>query len=172
MSAITLPATALLAELESEAHATRRLLAAVPADKLDWAPHERSMTLGLQAQHMAGIPGMLTAMLLEDGFDFGAERLAPEQPTSVAPIQETFDTGVLAAKQALQSWTETQLAASWRVTKNGRTLMVPTRSEALRSLLFNHLYHHRGQLMVYLRLLDVPLPSIYGPTADEDPFAD
>ena len=131
MPAVTLPATALLAELENEAHATRRLLAAIPADQLDWTPHERSMTLGLTAQHMAEIPGLLTSMIKEPGFDFGEVGPSQEQPASVEAIGQTFEEGVAAAKEALSSWTEEDLAASWRVTKHGRTLMVPTRARVV-----------------------------------------
>jgi uncharacterized damage-inducible protein DinB len=172
MPTVTLPASAFLAELEQEAHSTRRLLQGVPADKLSWTPHEKSMSLGRQALHVAEIPGLLAGMLLQPQFDFADAAGPGEEPASVEAIVAAFDEGVTAARTAIEGWSADELAASWRVLKEGRTLMVPTRSEALRTFLFNHLYHHRGQLMVYLRLLDVPLPSIYGPTADEDPFAE
>ncbi|MCB9897990.1 MAG: DinB family protein [Planctomycetes bacterium] len=165
------PATVrMIAELDQEAGTTRRLLAAVPGEHLDWTPHERSFSLRRLAGHTAQIPGLLAAMLAEPSFDF-ARRTPSDEVASVDELLATFDASVAAARQQLERWSADDLAATWTVLSDGKPLMTLPRGAAVRSMLFNHLYHHRGQLTVYLRMLDVPLPSIYGPTADENPFA-
>lgn len=163
-------AAAFLAELEQESQSTRALLQAVPADKLEWSPHERSFSLGKMASHVATIPGQLSEMLQADTFDF-ADADGVTQPASQAELLTAFDAGLADARTALNRWTSEDLAADWSVAKAGTHIMTVPRAAAIRTLLLNHLYHHRGQLTVYLRLLNVPLPSVYGPTADVDPFA-
>lgn len=170
MTTTTCPAGALIAELEQEAISTRRLLATVPAERLSWAPHERSFTLGQQAHHIAAIPGGMAARIQADTFDI-ADRSGDDQPDSVEAVLQTFDEGLASALETLGNLSEADLDASWKLLRDGECLMELPRAAAFRSFLFNHLYHHRGQLVVYLRLLDLPLPSVYGPSADEDPFA-
>ena len=135
-------------ELTIEASTTRRVLERVPEAHLNWRPHEKSMSLGQLALHVATLPRQLTEFITGDELDFGA---ATGAPPTVSSHQE--------------------LMTARRLTGSGRELFAAPRAAVLRSFLFNHWYHHRGQLVVYLRLLDVPVPSVYGPTADENPFA-
>jgi uncharacterized damage-inducible protein DinB len=155
----------LLGELEREHVATRKVLQRVPDEHLAWTPHERSMSLGKLSMHVAGLPSGIAALLTPD------EVPIPSVPTPEASsrdeILETLEHSVSEARDVLQGWGESHLHGTWRMMINGRPVMEAQRYEVLRSLLFNHWYHHRGQLTVYLRMLDVPLPNIYGPTADE-----
>lgn len=163
------PVQSFLQEIHHEAAATRRLLEAVPADKLDWKPHEKSMSIGVLARHVAGIPGVFVEMLQQDSFDFG-QRSGPPEPSSKDELLEVHDAGQAAVDAAWGAWTAEDLATTWRVLRDGAELMALPRAAVLRNFVCNHLVHHRGQLSVYLRLLDVPLPSVYGPTADVNPF--
>jgi uncharacterized damage-inducible protein DinB len=169
MTTATHPSACSLAELEREAPSTRSLLAAVPADKLGWRPHERSMTLGELSNHVATNFGVIAGFLSADAFDFEDAESVPV-PESVDEILANFDAGVDAARTALSRWSEADLAAVWNASKGGQPLMTLSRAVGVRMLMFSHMYHHRGQLSVYLRLLDAPVPSVYGPTADVNPF--
>jgi uncharacterized damage-inducible protein DinB len=154
----------LAAELLHEARATRRMLERVPEDRLAWRPHEKSRTLGETAAHIAHLPGLFIATVGREGFD----RFEYEVPAAtVAGIAATFDRNVAAGVEALKAQTDESLAGAWRYTYGERVLFELPRAAVVRALGLNHLIHHRGQLSVYLRLLDVPLPSVYGPTADE-----
>ena len=163
------PVQDFLQEMHREAASTRRLLEAVPADRLEWKPHPKSMSIGLLARHIAGIPGTFVEMLAHDSFDFG-QRSGPPEPSSKDEILEVHDAGQAAIDAAWGAWTAADLGRTWRVLRGGVELMAVPRGAVLRNFVCNHLVHHRGQLTVYLRLLDVPLPSVYGPTADENPF--
>jgi uncharacterized damage-inducible protein DinB len=160
---------ALLAELDREAPVTRRVLDRVPEDKLLWKPHSKSMSLGTLALHVAIVPGAVAEFLSE------SPREAPEfnqpQPASKREILEAFEQRINGARRQLEAWSEDDLAAEWKMTRAGNTLLALPRLEMLRSVMLNHWYHHRGELVVYLRLLDIPVPAVYGPSADEDPFA-
>jgi uncharacterized damage-inducible protein DinB len=160
---------ALLAELNREATATRRVLQRVPEAKLGWKPHRKSMSLGTLALHVAVVPGAVAEFLNEPVRE-APSFVAPEA-TSKAEILTSFEQGIGNARAKLESWTDDDLRSQWRMEHEGATLMALPRIEMLRSVMLNHWYHHRGELIVYLRLLDVPVPSIYGPTADENPFA-
>jgi len=162
-------ADTLIMELDQEAKATRAILARVPDDKLAWKPHVKSMSLGYLAQHIATMPGGAAQMGSLDTVDF-ATFSPPPEPESAAAIVATFEAGVAQAKAILAGMDEATLLKNWSVTRDGRCIMSLPRIGFYRSVLFNHLYHHRGQLSVYLRLLDIPVPSIYGPSADENPF--
>jgi uncharacterized damage-inducible protein DinB len=163
-----IPATqALLAELEAESAATRRLLERVPADRLTWKPHEKSMTLGQLAQHVAGIPGRLCELARQDGMDASQANFAPPQPESAESLLATFDESLAAAHEYMSGLDEAAATAVWRMRAGEREIFALPRLAFLRTLVFNHLYHHRGQLTVYLRLLDVPVPATYGRSADE-----
>ena len=154
----------LMAELLHEAPTTRRMLERVPEDRLAWRPHEKSRTLGETAAHIAHLPGLFIATIGREGFD----RFEYEAPAAtVAEIIETFDRNVAAGAEALKAQTDESLAGAWRYTYGERVVFELPRVAVVRALGLNHLIHHRGQLSVYLRLLDVPLPSVYGPTADE-----
>lgn len=160
----------ILAELEQEGKTTRRLLERVPTDKLGWKPHAKSMSLGQLALHVATTPGMVAQ------FSTDSPREVPqfgETPAaaSTSDALKALDESLASARTILSGLDDQALMAPWRMTRNGNTLMEVPRIGVLRSIMLNHWYHHRGQLSVYLRQLDVPLPSIYGPSADENPFA-
>jgi len=163
--------TPMLHEFREEAAITKRVLDRVPADKLTWKPHAKSMTLGQLAGHIAAIPGRISRMAQQDSFDVLKGSFVPPQPDSLEEILSTLEQGVQDAEQILQSLTEEQLAGTFRLMKGERELFRQPRAAILRTILLNHWYHHRGQLSVYLRLLEVPLPVIYGRSADTDPFA-
>lgn len=158
----------LIQELELEAARTRRVLERVPTDKLTWAPHAKSMNIGKLAMHIAVIPGRLSAWILTDEFHF-TPNPTPE-PTSTDEILAAHDAGLETAKANLKKVGDAGLAAMWTAKMGDKTLMTMPKGAVVRNLVLNHAYHHRGQLSVYLRLLDVPVPSIYGPSADENPF--
>jgi len=159
----------LLAELDQEAQTTRRLLERVPGDKLAWKPHPKSMSLGELALHVATIPGNVAQIFANDTYELPSF----EQPSakSAAELVPALDESVRTAKEALGSWNEQKFMVTWKLVKDGKVLLAAPRVALLRPFMLNHWYHHRGQLTVYLRLLNIPLPSIYGPTADENPFA-
>jgi uncharacterized damage-inducible protein DinB len=159
----------LLQELEQEAPATRRLLARVPAERFDWRPHERSMSLGQLANHLASLPRGIVYATLQPSFDPGALP-PPEPPASTEALLAAFNAGMEFARAKLSAMPDPDLGIPWKITRGDQVLMSMPRGAALRTILLNHSYHHRGQLTVYLRLNGVSLPSVYGPTADEPPF--
>ena len=158
----------LIQEFEAEARTTRRVLERVPSDKLAWTPHAKSMSLGKLAMHLATAPGAISGWPVADQFEFSGDPTPP--PTSTDQIVAAHDKGLEQVKANLQKIGDAGLGASWTATMGGKTLMTMPKAAVLRTLLMNHTYHHRGQLSVYLRLLDVPVPAIYGPSADENPF--
>jgi uncharacterized damage-inducible protein DinB len=159
----------LLNEFREEVPATRRVLERVPGDKLSWKPHPKSRSLGELAMHVAGIHAMAERIIKSDEFAVGS--IPPTIPNSVEEIRAAFEKNVRGAEEALSTMSEQTAQGSWRLAFKGKEIFRKPRIAALRTNMFNHLYHHRGQLSVYLRLLDVPLPVVYGPTADENPFA-
>jgi len=161
---------AILQELEMECATTRRVLERVPNDRLTWKPHPKSMSIGELALHLASAPGAISEWALVDSFEFPGGRPLP-QPTSSAEIVAAHDAGVKQARSAITRIGDAGLRQNWQATKNGVAFMTMPKIGLVRSIVLNHAYHHRGQLSVYLRLIDVPVPSIYGPSADENPFA-
>jgi uncharacterized damage-inducible protein DinB len=159
----------ILAELNEEAPRTRRVLERVPEDKLAWKPHPKSMSLGRLAMHVAEINGVIAEMTLADSYDFGKGRPGREAK-SRAELLEVFDSGLAQAKEIVGNTDDTRCMCQWTALLNGNKAMSMPRVAVFRAIMMNHLYHHRGQLSVYLRLLDVPVPSIYGPSADDNPF--
>lgn len=153
-----------LPELEQEMATTRRLLERVPSEKGEWKPHPKSFALGHLAQLVAWMPGWIANTAAETELDLGVAPGYSFETTET--LVAMFDENVRAAVAALSALTDDDLGVTWSLTRGGRTLFSAPRGEVLRNHL-NHLIHHRGQLSVYLRLVDVPLPSIYGPTADE-----
>jgi len=161
----------MLSEIREEAAITKRVLDRVPADKLTWKPHAKSMSLGQLAFHLACIPSNLTKIAPLDEFDAARANFDPPAPKDLQEIHAAFDQSIRAAEDYLNSMSEQAAKGSWRLTVNGKPGFTKPRVGVLRSIMLNHWYHHRGQLSVYLRLLDVPVPVIYGRSADENPFA-
>jgi uncharacterized damage-inducible protein DinB len=161
----------MIGELQQEAATTRRVLDRVPGDKLTWKPHPKSMTIGQLANHIALIPGNISRMAQASEFDAANANFNPPQPASVEELKATLDAGVQSAQDYLTQLSDADAMATWRLTMGDKEVMSVPRAGMLRAILFNHWYHHRGQLSVYLRLLDVPVPIIYGRSADESPFA-
>ena len=159
---------AIVQEFEQEAKTTRRVLERVPTDKLAWQPHAKSMSLGKLAMHIAAAPGFISTWPLKDSFEFSGD--PTPAVTSTAEILAAHDKSVADAKANLQRLGDAGLGQMWTASAGGKKLMTMPKAALVRSILLNHIYHHRGQLSVYLRLLDVPVPSIYGPSADENPF--
>ncbi len=160
---------ALVAELEQEAATTRRLLERLPDAQLGWTPHPKSRTLGALAMHVATTPGDVLTMAMQNP---AMPENAPDvSPAMTAEVLAAFDASMANAVSLLRNLTDAQLDESWSMVVNGAVIMHMPRGELVRTVALSHWYHHRGQLSVYLRLLDVPLPSIYGPSADENPFA-
>lgn len=153
----------LLAELRIEAATTRSLLERVPGGSLDWRPHPRSRTLAELASHIAEIPGIFLAALDREAFDRTGPSFAA---ASTEELVARLDANVARAAEVLAGLEDAHFFATWRYLVEGRVVFELPRFVVARTTAFNHLVHHRGQLSVYLRLLDVPLPPIYGPTAD------
>jgi uncharacterized damage-inducible protein DinB len=162
---------AILRELEQESATTRRVLERVPADKLSWKPHPKSMSLGQLALHVASAPAYVSAWALQDTMDFSAGGGGLPSPDSVEEILKAHDEGTLKTRETLTAVGDDGLHRPWKAVANGTTIFEMPKAALVRSIVMNHVYHHRGQLSVYLRLLDVPVPSIYGPSADENPLA-
>ena len=159
---------AMLLELEQEAQTTRRVLERVPDGKLGWKPHPKSMSLGELSLHVATLPGAIAQMSMQSPFQVPS--FVPASAPNAAMLVPTLDESVATAKRVLDGQDDASLEAVWRLVDGDTELFALPRGALLRSLMLNHWYHHRGQLSVYLRELDVPVPSIYGPSADERPF--
>jgi uncharacterized damage-inducible protein DinB len=160
----------MMGEIQQEAATTKRVLERVPGDKLAWKPHPRSMSIGQLAMHIATIPGGITRLAQVDDFEVNPANFTPPVPKNTQEILTALDASVKAAQEYLGGVSEAAAMGSWRATVNGKEVMAMPRAAMLRAIMLNHWYHHRGQLSVYLRLLDVPVPTIYGPSADENPF--
>jgi uncharacterized damage-inducible protein DinB len=160
----------MLSEFREETAITKRVLERVPVDKLTWKPHRKSMSLGQLALHIASVPGGIAKISQLDEFDVAQGTFDPPQPKSIEEIHGAFDESVRAAEECLGGMTEQKARGNWRLMAHGKQIFSRPRVEILRSIMLNHWYHHRGQLSVYLRLLDVPVPVIYGRSADENPF--
>ena len=160
---------ALLPEFDHEMTTTRKVLERVPEDRFDWKPHAKSFSAGELATHVANLPTWGTETLTKSEIDLaGGQRVAAL--ASKAELIATFDKNVAAARAALTGKTDAELLAIWSLKRGGKTIFSMPKTAVLRSFVLSHLIHHRGQLCVYLRLLDVPVPSVYGPSADEPSF--
>lgn len=158
-------------EFREEAKTTRRVLERVPADKLSWRPTAKSMSLGQLALHIAVVPGRFVGNMRKTEHEVDPNAFRFEEAKSAEDILVAFDQSVKEAGDFLDGLSEEQLRAAWTLKANGRPLFTKSRQDVVRMIMLSHIYHHRGQLSVYLRLLDVPVPSIYGPSGDENPFA-
>jgi uncharacterized damage-inducible protein DinB len=161
----------MLNEFREEAAITKRIMDRVPADKLSWKPHARSMSLGQLAIHIATIPGRLCQLARQDGFDVSKASFEPTPPKNVEEIHAAFEQSIREVEKSLQEMTDQEAKGPWRLMLKDREIFSKPRINVMRSIMLNHWYHHRGQLSVYLRMLDVPIPVIYGRSADESPFA-
>jgi len=160
----------MLQEFEQEAQTTRRVLERVPDNQLAWRPHEKARTLGELALHVAMVPGGV-AELVASPSPAQAPQFADPSPKSASELIPALDHSIAKVKEVLGGMDDAALMATWRLMQGDRELLAVPRVAMLRSVMLNHWYHHRGQLTVYLRELGVPIPSIYGPSADENPFA-
>lgn len=162
-------ADAILMEIDQEGKTTQRVLERIPEDKLAWKPHAKSFSLGQLAFHIARGQGFLSDAVSKDTFEIG-DMTQPE-PKNKKEILDAFAQSTAHAKETLGKLSDAQMMAIWTASRGGKVLMSVPRIGFIRAVVMNHFYHHRGQLSVYLRLLDVSVPSIYGPSADENPFA-
>ncbi len=161
---------ALLPEFDHEMANTRKTLERVPEAGFDWRPHKKSMTMGGLATHLSNIPKWGVMSIEQDSVDLapgGVPMKPPEQAKSVREVLDLFDQNVAAARSAISAASDEKLVKPWTLLHAGKTVLTMPRIGVLRSFVLNHIIHHRAQLGVYLRLNDVPVPSIYGPSADE-----
>ena len=161
-------AQSMLAEFEAQAPITRRFLERLPADKLTWKPHPKSMSAGQLALHLAQVPGGVIQLAKQDVAPvpkFGE----PPQPASLQEVLESFDQSVTTVKSALSQFDDAAMQQDWGFERDGKLLFTMPRAQFLRDIMLNHWYQHRGQFGVYLRLLEVKVPASYGPSADEAP---
>ena len=158
---------ALIAELKHESTLTRKMLERVPIEKLSWKPHEKSMSLGRLATHVAEIPHWISDIVNADEFDFAATPLSPHVVGTSEELVSICDARTEAALKDLAAIDEADLGKIWTVRRGEQVFYSLPKKVAIRGWGMNHLYHHRGQLSVYLRLLDIPVPGMYGPSADE-----
>jgi len=156
----------ILEEMTREAGSTRRVLERVPSDKLAWRPHQKSKSIGELAWHVASIPGRVAKLVQEDDVDVTTVKQLP-MPETTAGLVEGFDRQVAEAKELLSRLDDSALSRITTMRRGDVKIFSGPKLALLRTVMLNHSYHHRGQLSVYLRLLDVPVPPIYGPTADE-----
>jgi uncharacterized damage-inducible protein DinB len=154
-------------ELEQEARSTRKMLERLPADKLTWRPHEKSMTLGRLAMHLAEIPGWVNATLLADELDFEKMDYKPVEAASSEEVVKKFDETLAAAIETLKKTDDAEMMKDWTMRSGKQVYFTMPKIAVLREFVYSHLVHHRGQMSVYLRLLDVPVPGSYGPSADD-----
>ena len=158
-------ANALIAELEQEGKSTLRMLERLPLDKLAWTPHPKSMSLGRLAWHVVAIPSIAVRLITSGRFDIA--NAGPPQMPENPEFVETFRANLKAIQQTLAGMDDVALKTPFVISRNGDVVTEPPTIVFIRTIMMNHTYHHRGQLSVYLRLLDVPLPAIYGTSADE-----
>jgi uncharacterized damage-inducible protein DinB len=157
----------LIREFDHEAQTTRKHLERLPEDKLDWRPHEKSFTAGGLAAHITEMVSWSGAILNQDELDFDPASYKPYRATSVADLLKTFDDNVAKGKQALAGATDETLRQPWSFKIMGRVRFERSKADVFRDFALSHVIHHRGQFSVYLRLLNVPVPGSYGPSADE-----
>ena len=157
----------LIAELQHEAASTRKMLERVPVDKNDWKPHEKSMKLGRLASHVAELPAWIAMTMTTDELDLSKMEYKPTIATSTEQLVGVLDASVDKAVTALKNATPEDFHKPWTLRNGAHVIMTMPRVGVIRSMAYSHHYHHRGQLSVYLRLLDIPVPGMYGPSADE-----
>jgi uncharacterized damage-inducible protein DinB len=164
-------AEALLQELDREAPASRRVVERIPADQFEWRPHPRSMSAGQLGLHVASIPGNVARLAQTGGFDIATAPGSYPSAAGPADLLAAFDRSVTSLRDVLVRMDDAAANASWRLAFGDRDIAVWSRATLVRTMGLNHWYHHRGELVVYLRLIGVPVPVVYGRSADENPFA-
>jgi uncharacterized damage-inducible protein DinB len=157
----------LIAELKMESGLTKKMLEQVPFNRKDWKPHDKSMTLGRLATHIAENFGWTSVILRADLFDFATDFKPPRTAASQEELLQIFQSSLDGAIDALSKATDDDFEKTWSVARAGTVMMQPKKKAAIRGWSLSHVVHHRGQLSVYLRLLDIPVPGMYGPSADE-----
>ncbi|MEO6833653.1 MAG: DinB family protein [Chitinophagaceae bacterium] len=157
----------LINELKTEGEKTRKILALVPFDKLDYAPHEKSMKMGVLAFHVAGLPEWVTITINQDELDFATQKFDAPKPQNADELLERLDKNVADALAAIKGVSEETWKKPWTLRSGEHVIMTLPKSEVVRSFAINHLIHHRAQLGTYLRMLDIPIPGMYGSSADE-----
>ncbi len=161
-----------LPEFDMEMAGTRKVIERVPDDKLDWKCHPKSNTMGWAANHLAELPGWVEGTFASDVWDMnppGGEPYQPPDLKSVKEIVELFDANVASARKTLASAPDEAFFQNWSLANAGETLMTMPKIAVVRTWVLNHSIHHRGHLCVYLRLNDIPVPALYGPSGDEQP---
>jgi uncharacterized damage-inducible protein DinB len=158
-----------LAEFAAEAKTTKKFLERLPEDKLAWQPHPKSMTAGQLALHIAASPGGIVQMATQDEFQFSQIRNDRTQPESLKQILSALDESIATVTKMLPTISDQQMQQTWRLKDGEKELFAMPRATFVRNILFNHIYHHRGQFGVYLRLVGAKVPSAYGPSGDELP---
>jgi len=154
-------------ELKHETNNTRKILERLPMEKLSWKPHEKSMNLERLSQHIAELPTWITLTIKQDELDFAKGYTPSPKFNSTEELIEQLNKNVALATKALEETTDEHLLKPWTLRNGEQIFFTMPRAVVIRNMVFNHIIHHRAQLGVYLRLLNVPLPTIYGPTADE-----
>jgi uncharacterized damage-inducible protein DinB len=164
-------AESLLPEFDREMGLTRRVLERVPDGQFAWKPHEKSMTLGRLAEHLTEMPQWLAISITEPGIDTSGQRPPGYQPPATrAEVLAQFDKHLVMARTALTGRTDAEMMAPWTLKNQGKEVFTMPKAAVVRGFAMNHMIHHRGQMMVYLRMQNVAVPSVYGPSADESPF--
>jgi uncharacterized damage-inducible protein DinB len=161
----------LIAELRQEAANTRRILERVPEEHNDWKPHEKSMKLGRLATHIAELESWMYMIMATEELDFAKFDYRPSMAESTADLLAKHDENVAQSVSILETSTDEDFAKPWTLRNGEHIYFTMPRINAMRTFAYNHIYHHRGQLSVYLRLLNIPVPGMYGPTADDVPAA-
>jgi len=156
-----------IAELRHEAASSKRMLERVPEGKFDWKPHEKSMTLGRLASHVAELPGFLNSILIMDEFDFAKGHYKASHAKTPEELLNVFQQKLDEVVQTLENTSDEKMKENFTLRNGDRVFGTIPRMVAIRTMALNHIIHHRGQIAVYLRLLDIPVPGLYGPSADE-----
>ncbi len=158
---------ALIGELQQEATATRKCLERIPENKFDWKPHEKSFTMIRLATHIAETVGWAKETIEKPELDFAEQDYEPFEPKTTAELVEYFDKNLVAATESLKNASDEAMMENWKLRNGEEIYFDMPRIQVLRGMVFNHIVRHRGQLSVYLRLNDIPVPALYGPSADE-----
>ena len=157
----------LIAELQMEAASTKKMLERVPVDKNDWKPHEKSMKMGRLATHVAELPGWIAMTMGTDELDLSKMDYKPVMPNTTEELTANLDANVNKAVAALENAKDEDFDKMWTLRNGDHVIFTMPKKAVIRSMAYSHHYHHRGQLSVYLRLLDIPVPGMYGPSADD-----